>query len=73
MSEWRDIQTAPMDGTWVLGWWPEDQWKLCHMKWDVADNLDISVPHWCKFGHWTPEENPTHWRPLLDPPCKDDE
>ena len=60
---WRDIATAPKDGTTILAYW------------DVGAIPECSV-HASKFhkGQWYepnedyPQSNPTHWMPLPEPP-----
>lgn len=58
MGEWQDIETAPKDGTDILGfdedgrvvvWWDRNAWIR------RGDDYDI-VTH------------PTHWQPLPPPP-----
>lgn len=63
-SEWRPIETAPRDGTEVLGCWdaPTPEYKARGVLiWDEHYGNWISIP-----GHWRKE--PTHWRPLPAPP-----
>jgi hypothetical protein len=64
--EWQPIETAPKDGTQIIGFrWPcEDNRKAWpHM---------CSIAHWDGFnwrwmnGHYLP---PTHWMPLPEPPA----
>ena len=58
-SEWQPIETAPKDGTVVLGWCgPEDECRLMHFygrRWE------------CPSGAWD-SYSPTHWMPLPPPP-----
>jgi len=67
--EWRDIKSAPRDGTEILVYWP--YWR--------ADRATIA---WFEsFGGWmgdcclsefhevaSPDRQPTHWMPLPLPP-----
>jgi hypothetical protein len=56
-SEWRDISTAPKDGSPVLTWEPNSE-RVVENHWkDWGDELS----HWA-FGE------PTHWQPLPEPP-----
>jgi hypothetical protein len=72
MSEWRPIETAPMDGTHVLLFGRQDPHTEVNIVgpfvfsgyWDKIDGS------WCSAGStWTgPFYDATHWRPLPDPP-----
>lgn len=81
-AAWRDIDTAPKDGTWVLLYDPMANSLIYTGTWDAkfdsnwnyeSDNLEYKGA-WTSyqaqsFGH---EEyatlQPTHWMPLPDPP-----
>jgi hypothetical protein len=65
--EWQPIETAPKDGTRLLGY-------------DV-ESSDMAVVYWCEkpwtrewrlvvCGGWAEDDEwePTHWMPLPDPP-----
>lgn len=62
---WRDIETAPKDGTWFLGWrpshYPECRVDVWH--WDKRANF------WLNAADSNIDEYPTHWRPMLDGPA----
>lgn len=70
VCQWQPIETAPKDGTWVLGFRPtsfrEDQidtWQFVHRSCDP--------PIWINSADSNDEdEQPTHWMPL--PPRPDD-
>lgn len=70
VCQWQPIETAPKDGTWVLGCRPtsfrEDQidtWQFVHRSCDP--------PIWINSADSNDEdEQPTHWMPL--PPRPDD-
>lgn len=69
-SPWRDIETAPKDGTWIvllfpdLGVWPAF-WSTQVFSdgfWSVSDNKGDDLP----LRGWSKE--PTAWHPLPAPP-----
>lgn len=81
MSDWRDIATAPKDGTVIVLTWmengePQEQWP---MQWGHIMRNGFFPG---KVGMWmTPDAaitwnedcppsigGPTHWMPLPDPP-----
>lgn len=68
-NQWRDISSAPRDGTWLMGWWPHmriDQYPCAVFydhgvyqnpnAWTLASDLE--------YG----EVYPTLWKPLDLPP-----
>ena len=61
---WRDIASAPKDGSWIFGY--SDTLKIRFypmvLFWD--DNGWTTPSH----GDGEPGFNPTHWMPLPDPP-----
>lgn len=65
--EWRDIETAPKDGTVFLGY-KRGQFRECYKV--PRDDCDM----WC-FGGTSgaddlfPNIKPTHWMPLPKPPA----
>ena len=68
-NEWRDIETAPKDGTVFLGY-KRGQFRECYKV--PRDDCDM----WC-FGGTSgaddlfPNIKPTHWMPLPKPPAID--
>lgn len=66
MSEWQPIETAPQDGTPVLGFWKGDGRHVDERNYALTlfergtwlDALDSSV----EYG------DPNHWMPLPEPP-----
>ena len=82
MSKWRDISTAPKDGTEIIGcyfckW--DDQDASFYGPWTMAwrngkwlpswDGMRV-VEHMSDFGtdYKTLDSNPSHWMPLPEPP-----
>ena len=60
-SPWRPIDTAPKDGTPVLGWWGTEcmivDWCVVVERWgSTHDGEDMFEPE------------PTHWMPLPEGP-----
>ena len=59
LTEWRDIATAPKDGTWMLACWAgSDRPAFGVVKWDSCD--------WIEGGDVV--GIPTHWLPLPSAP-----
>ena len=63
MSNWKSIETAPKDGTWILGW-------LGHRNTGEAKTL-----RWTDGAYYQgfidkngATSRPTHWMPLPEPP-----
>ena len=61
MTEWQPIDTAPKDGTTVLGWWADEcmivDWCVFVERWcSTHDSEDLFMPE------------PTHWMPLPEGP-----
>ncbi|WP_179954011.1 DUF551 domain-containing protein [Denitrobaculum tricleocarpae] len=65
MSEWQPIETAPKDGTWVLGFQrrsaPQDTIQV--WTFSYSENLWINAADSNDF-----DEQPSHWMPLPTPP-----
>ena len=69
MSDWQPIETAPKDGTPILGWAPDSE---------LANPVHYAVIwwfQWTELGGWVREgdeydiaADPTHWMPLPDAP-----
>lgn len=62
--EWQPIETAPKDGTPILGWWGLDRYfRGAVVRWvDPSRGWELS---------WSGErlvDPPTHWQPLPPPP-----
>lgn len=64
MSEWRPIETAPRDGTEILGAWRygnRSQWFIEPVEYsEWTEGWSISWDH--------DDVNPSHWMPMPDPP-----
>jgi len=84
MSDWRPIETAPRDGTWVMlsggetteGDYPdelgEERKRPVIAKWE-RDLDDRFIDDGWVFCYWDGDWrdgylHPTHWRPLPNPP-----
>ncbi len=81
MNEWQPIETAPKDGTQILGWAPS--WltsnqaefiaAFLHGKWwHMADNERV-IESQSDFGTSYKEAFITHWMLLPAPPDRVDE
>lgn len=73
MSEWYPIETAPMDGTSVLGFIPEnDKHFRAITVVSYTKHNHIPIYGWVYLSRLDGEElegcNPTHWMPLPEPP-----
>ena len=62
MDNWQPIETAPRDGSWVLGHSSENAHEdvVYVMEWFERDGW-LKVYHDCSA-------HPTHWQPLPAPP-----
>lgn len=62
--KWRNIETAPKDGSYLLlGWWqewPERRWVI---QVAPAGNIDVARP-----GRGYLHSQATHWMPTPEPP-----
>lgn len=81
-GEWRDIESAPKDGTEITGGWlaPFNDYTGTPLAWQVSENkhgwfmLSPMGRHESGIlgtypGKWVGDkESPTHWRPLIKPP-----
>ena len=62
MCELKPIDTAPMDGTMVVGAWNWGGWNYCIMRWRNG---------WTKPFHAEPCYTPSHWAPLPSPQTRE--
>ena len=64
MSDWQPIETAPKDGTAVLGYDPSDGYLCIYVvRWREGEWREAAGE---EYGRW----RPTHWMPLPSPPRK---
>lgn len=64
-ANWQPIETAPKDGTRVLGWDGESGWYSC--EFEKLEGAWVAVPF--SISGWDPHHvSPTHWMPLPEPP-----
>lgn len=61
MSDWRDISTAPKDGTRIMVWN-----SFAGVYSSAYLNGEWPLYGWGNEGVWYPR--PTHWMPLPDAP-----
>lgn len=73
VSGWQPIETAPKDGTTIIGWaetmlepvtirWKSETWQSV---WELARVLETESD----FGtSYKDPDWPTHWQPLPEPP-----
>jgi len=67
MSEWKPIDTAPRDGTYVLGYREGEGWMTVIYWSDYLYKGGNWRALYCEKGDWWP----THWMPLPQPPKKE--
>lgn len=65
MSEWKNIATAPKDGTSFIAW--EKGYAVSISSWDKFHDGGAGGFRNSHHGH-----RPTHWMPLPQPPKGDD-
>lgn len=73
MSEWQPIVTARKDGTKMLLYWPaENLISIGWFKYNHRTNLSYfsDTEEMDDYDLAEPENHPTHWMPLPDPPAK---
>lgn len=77
VSDWRPIETAPRDGTWVLLACPKTQLELCVSMGSYYREEERAENGRFIGGEWTAPDwdgsvsgylEPTHWMPLPEPP-----
>ena len=65
-ARWRPIETAPKDGTHILGWDGNTQTTVKWWQWHGGRGY-WDLVEWGAYAE-DGEGNPTHWMPLPDPP-----
>lgn len=83
MSQWREISTAPMDGTEIIlrrgsrvtaGAWTD--WSKSEATFNsrgdyLGQEEYDSGAQWCSWdGGFCEDDGPTHWQPLPEPPTE---
>ena len=69
MTEWKPIETAPTDGTEILGWLKEGKWAVVSFK--VTNYYCAWNREYRDSKAWWKDNvtcTPTHWMPLPKPP-----
>ena len=63
--EWQPIETAPKDGSAILGAWQclNKTWDMDAMFWFEEDGEGAWFDYFGDYDH-----SPTHWMPLPEPP-----
>jgi hypothetical protein len=67
MSNWQPIETAPKDGTTIVGWSKENGADI--LFYGMTEHDDVIEEGWLyHFDFQTWPTKPTHWMPLPKPP-----
>lgn len=64
-TAWQPIETAPRDGTLIIGWEPGDVPRVCWPYWRTDQE---GLWRYSDAFHGSYAITPTHWMPLPDPP-----
>jgi len=74
-NQWQPIETAPKDGTQILG---NHNSEIYIMLYDADKNYHDEVVEWCNEKYWTSYGDdtyrsyyPTHWQTLPEPPTNE--
>lgn len=80
MTDWQPIETAPKDGTEILGWCPyhgsAGRGSTWVIRWNEEKHTKKPRPYFDASG-WVwgvtdlRKHQPTHWMPLPAPPLKE--
>lgn len=77
-QEWQPIETAPKDGTEIIGWngkfvtaisWLSDKDDNGHTGWCCSGYTDGGMLYYL-HNALSDENQPTHWKPLPAPPTE---
>jgi len=65
---WRDISTAPKDGTAIIAYLPDEYYEVDIVHWDTDGKGGLA---WCRARcvDGLSAGDPTHWMPLPPAPC----
>jgi hypothetical protein len=72
MSDWRKIETAPMDGTEILAVRGKLQCVISYRSWKPGDSCWETRDRTWRSDHGY-HMSPTHWQPLPEPPSPTEE
>lgn len=82
LSDWRPIETAPLETELLVGKFMNNEWRICQSGkyYDAGMNNPNGYerPHWYWCSDWdlggvTDGDGPTHWMPLPPEPPKPEE
>jgi hypothetical protein len=66
MSDWQPIDSAPKDGTEILG---HNDGVYAIVSWQTHRTMTGIYGNWAdRAGYLESYERPTHWQPLPEPP-----
>ncbi len=69
MNEWKPIETAPRDGTAVLGFLPNRSGYVSDKRYEIISWSGWGGGVWDNAGGYHVSDSPTHWMPLPVPPA----
>ena len=73
MNNWKTIESAPRDGTWVLGWFTDYSAFNDECREPVVRAVKWTPHEWETDEYGIPHGTagaPTHWMSLPQPPTK---
>jgi hypothetical protein len=72
---WRPIETAPKDGTRVLGWFPQrgNGFQIAVTYFENEERFSYgkrthTLQYWYSSGFLNLHQEPSHWMPLPEAP-----